>query len=93
MMTLSFRGFALVALTMIPLTPANANLDDPRVTCKRYANKAMSQVEMSERLPNPPSGPRWVNNYAAHYGWCLNSSTKAARDSETRARSKKLQWH
>jgi hypothetical protein len=86
-------AIGLSSLVLMPATPAFADLPNIPFLCKKYANKAMYQIDIATTVGKLPEdgGGRWVNDYQAHYGWCV--SIKARPDwlaSETKARQKQL---
>jgi hypothetical protein len=86
-------AIGLACMALIPATPASANLTDINSECRKYAKKAMYQIDIATTVGKLPEdgGGRWVADYQAHYGWCV--SIKARPDwlaSETKARQKQL---
>ena len=47
--------------------------------CSYYAKIAVEQYELSRAHDCGGGGPRWQDDYEAHYGWCLIVSKAEAR--------------
>ncbi len=85
------RSVYIIALSLglaIPATIASATRPaaaaDPAV-CAVYAASAVSQNKKNKNMGCGYGGPRWSNNYAGHYGWCLGAPNWAFRPKPTPA--------
>jgi hypothetical protein len=63
--------------------------DHKKFSCSIYARIATHYAEMNLTRGCGLSGPRWSNDYAAHYKWCFGAPPALAA-SETRARREEL---
>jgi len=82
---MSIRRMALGAATLVLATAislTSARAADPNF-CGNYARMALNQVRIASEYGNcayRAVGPRWSNNFAVHYNWCLGSSYDAAQN-------------
>jgi hypothetical protein len=49
------------------------------VSCHMYAQRAVEQNRVNEQMACGFTGPRWQNNYDAHYAWCTQRNEGALR--------------
>ena len=81
---------ALIAATVaIVFAAAPASAGDP-VSCGIYAGSAVAQQQQNISNGCGFTGPRWHQNQAAHFSWCLSVSPAAA-NAERSARFNQLQ--
>jgi len=74
-------GAVTLALAMAALL-TSARAADPNF-CGNYARMTLNQVRIASEHGNcayRAVGPRWSNNFAVHYNWCLSASYDAAQN-------------
>lgn len=60
-------------------------------TCKQYAATAMMMISQAKKVNcQSLAGPRWLNDYNAHYNWCMTGVPKNLLQSENNARISEL---
>jgi hypothetical protein len=80
------KGLVFAAILVGAALPANAQGREQR--CRDYAQDAVDQANQNDRDRCGFQGPRWSNDRAPHYAWCLLFPRQA--DDEARARSEDL---
>jgi hypothetical protein len=63
--------------------------DKELVECERYGREAVAQFHDMRARSCGHSGPRWQDNYDAHFNWCLTAA-EVDRGGEAGARRKQL---
>jgi hypothetical protein len=83
---------AAVAVGLSMLTPYASAA--PREFCEDYASSGVRQAKDAARHERCrylfKEGPRWNEDYRAHYDWCRGVDRRAA-DDERNARSRSLE--
>lgn len=84
-------GFRDAQLAACKQAKASAQGQPNSVICNHYATVAMATIKKASGLTCALlQGPRWVNNYNAHYNWCMSAQAPLARFNETVARNLEL---
>jgi len=65
-------------------TPPPAPVDP----CAAYATEAVTLAQKAAAIGCPSAiGPRWLQDYTAHYNWCRNGADPAVMAAEAAARA------
>jgi hypothetical protein len=92
LLNISCSIFKIFAMAIVLLQALDSQAQAMgRASCQNYARKAVAEFYQASRAPEcgEHSGPRWHNDFTAHFNWCLSSSIDSIR-SETDARQKVL---
>ncbi len=64
------------------------NQKQKELACVQYASKAIDIIAKAQLLKCPNLiGPRWLNDFDAHYNWCIGGANPAVMASEEAARA------
>ena len=88
-MFFSIAGACAIALTSFVTMTASADAQSRQASCNEYAEDAVKQNAINERQNCGYKGPRWSDNRAAHFGWCMIFPKQTRQ--EAKARSEELE--
>jgi len=59
----------------------------PTATCQQYAGQAIAAITQAQQFNcQGLIGPRWLNDYNAHFNWCMTGVAQGVLQAETQAR-------
>jgi len=86
----NFEHLVLFALAVVgAFAIAMSGADAEQLNCGAYAAAAVAQNQQNVNFHCGFSGPRWSNNYNAHFSWC-KTANMAALTAEDKARNDML---